>query len=172
MSLEFNNYETNLKPICCGSCGSTPSNDEKLLRCSACRVIKYCNINCQRNHWSQCHKKDCKTIKRKMSFWEDQAKEQFEKANDATDMYIMGTRLALGNNDDLINHELACKLYEIATTSTKHQLLEDILLQYYILLYIMNVGLEFNKVILTHIDTTNQLLIILFLVKKILVLHL
>ena len=96
MSLEFNNYETNLKPICCGSCGSTPSNDEKLLRCSACRVIKYCNINCQRNHWSQCHKKECKTIKRKMSFWEDQAKEQFEKANDATDMWIMGTRLCIG----------------------------------------------------------------------------
>jgi hypothetical protein len=73
MSWEF--HETNLKPICCGSCGrKAPSNEEKLLRCSACRGIKYCNINCQREHWSQCHKKLCKTAKRKMSFWEDQAK--------------------------------------------------------------------------------------------------
>jgi len=30
-------------------------------------------------------------------------------------MWIMGTRLALGDNDDPINHELACKLYETAT---------------------------------------------------------
>jgi hypothetical protein len=116
MSWEFNNYETKLKPICCGRCGRTPSNEEKLLRCSACRVIKYCNINCQREHWSQCHKKECKTLKRKMYFWEDKTKEQFEKANDTTDMWIMGTRLALGDNDDPINHELACKLYETATT--------------------------------------------------------
>lgn len=41
---------------CCGHCGSAP---QKLLTCSACRSVYYCNAICQKANWSK-HKVDCK----------------------------------------------------------------------------------------------------------------
>ena len=87
-------------------------------------------------------------------------------------MCIMGTRLALGNNDDLINHELACKLYEIATTvQTPIFGGHPVAMLHLALHYERGIGVQQS-----HTDAyryiTNQLLIILFLVKKILVLYL
>ena len=43
----------------CASCGIAGGDDIKLKNCNACFLVKYCGVNCQREHWSQ-HKKECK----------------------------------------------------------------------------------------------------------------
>jgi hypothetical protein len=42
----------------CVSCRKESSPDEKFLRCSACRIVRYCSLNCQRAHWPS-HKHVC-----------------------------------------------------------------------------------------------------------------
>ena len=43
----------------CGGCGAENKSD--LLTCSRCKVIMYCNINCQKRHWKEGgHKQECK----------------------------------------------------------------------------------------------------------------
>ena len=74
----------------------------------------------------------------------------------------MGTRLCIGyNNDDLINHKLACKLDEIATTvQNTNQLLENILFAMLHLALHYECGIwSSTKVILMPIDITNQVVI-------------
>ena len=49
-------------PPRCASCGATESSSGsniKLRDCSACKLVKYCGVKCQRNHRLQ-HKKECK----------------------------------------------------------------------------------------------------------------
>jgi hypothetical protein len=43
--------------VCCAECGE--EGGDSLKTCKSCRQIKYCNSNCQKNHWSK-HKKVCK----------------------------------------------------------------------------------------------------------------
>jgi hypothetical protein len=47
----------------CAACSSTP---EKLLMCSRCQVICYCNKECQTTHWKE-HKKVCAMIRATMT---------------------------------------------------------------------------------------------------------
>ena len=42
---------------CCAECGKEGGATLKV--CKSCMVAKYCNANCQRNHWPT-HKKECK----------------------------------------------------------------------------------------------------------------
>ena len=44
---------------CCASCGTTGNDDVKLKDCSACHLMKYCSVKCQKDHRPQ-HKKECK----------------------------------------------------------------------------------------------------------------
>jgi len=44
---------------CCASCGKAEVDDVKLKICTACRLVKYCSVDCQKNHRPQ-HKKACK----------------------------------------------------------------------------------------------------------------
>ena len=45
----------------CGGCGA--ENKSNLLTCARCKVIMYCNINCQKKHWKEGgHKPECKEI--------------------------------------------------------------------------------------------------------------
>ena len=44
---------------CCASCGKCGSDIVKLENCTACRLVKYCSVDCQRAHRKQ-HKKACK----------------------------------------------------------------------------------------------------------------
>ena len=43
----------------CASCGITGCEDVKLKDCSACYLVKYCNDECEKDHWPK-HKKECK----------------------------------------------------------------------------------------------------------------
>lgn len=42
----------------CQNCNKTESENTKLLRCSRCRKVRYCNATCQRNDWPN-HKDNC-----------------------------------------------------------------------------------------------------------------
>ena len=43
----------------CASCGIAGVDDIKLKDCSACLLVKYCSVKCQKDHRKQ-HKKECK----------------------------------------------------------------------------------------------------------------
>ena len=44
---------------CCADCGSMAEVDMALKACKSCMLVRYCNANCQRNHWPT-HKTACK----------------------------------------------------------------------------------------------------------------
>jgi tetratricopeptide (TPR) repeat protein len=44
---------------CCAECGSVAGGGVSLKACTSCKLVKYCNAKCQRNHWPK-HKKECK----------------------------------------------------------------------------------------------------------------
>ena len=58
MSLEAEEAAVAAGLMCCASCGKAEVDDVKLKKCG-CDLVKYCNINCQKNHRLQ-HKKACK----------------------------------------------------------------------------------------------------------------
>jgi hypothetical protein len=43
----------------CANCGKAAVDDVKLKICTACKLVKYCSVDCQKNHRPQ-HKKECK----------------------------------------------------------------------------------------------------------------
>ena len=47
------------KMLCCASCGIAGGGDVKLKDCSACKLVKYCGIECQKKHRKE-HKAECK----------------------------------------------------------------------------------------------------------------
>ena len=38
---------------------SSPSTNGPLLRCSRCKMVKYCSKACQKAHWRACHRESC-----------------------------------------------------------------------------------------------------------------
>ena len=45
--------------LCCASCGIAEGDNTKLKDCSACHLVKYCGVECQRKHRKE-HKAECK----------------------------------------------------------------------------------------------------------------
>src|SRR6056300_1509378 len=43
----------------CANCGRAEVDEVKLKFCTACKLVKYCSVECQKNHRPQ-HKKACK----------------------------------------------------------------------------------------------------------------
>ena len=49
----------NMKSSCCASCGIAEIDDIKLMPCNSCDLVRYCSVNCQRDHIS-CHLQACR----------------------------------------------------------------------------------------------------------------
>ena len=49
----------------CASCGVTKGDDIKLKKCTACKLLRYCSVACQKKHRPQ-HKRDCKSRAREL----------------------------------------------------------------------------------------------------------
>ena len=43
----------------CANCGKGEEDSATLKACTACKIVKYCNVSCQKAHRSQ-HKKECR----------------------------------------------------------------------------------------------------------------
>ena len=60
---KFKDFIETSKTVC-GGCGAK-DNKTNLLTCGRCKVIFYCNINCQKKHWKGGHKQECKELEKK-----------------------------------------------------------------------------------------------------------
>jgi len=49
----------NINIVCCADCGGVAGEGVSLKACKSCMLDRYCNADCQRNHWKK-HKKVCK----------------------------------------------------------------------------------------------------------------
>ena len=45
--------------VLCASCGKSGGDDIKLVKCTACHLVQYCGVKCQKEHRPK-HKKACK----------------------------------------------------------------------------------------------------------------
>jgi hypothetical protein len=45
--------------MCCANCGKAEVDNVKLKMCTACKLVKYCSVDCQKNHRRQ-HKRACR----------------------------------------------------------------------------------------------------------------
>jgi TPR repeat protein len=59
MNSKSNNEGSANDAMCCANCGKVEVDDVKLKICTACKLVKYCSVDCQKNHRPQ-HKKACK----------------------------------------------------------------------------------------------------------------
>ena len=42
-----------------------------LQKCKQCKVVQYCGIDCQAEHWKDCHKKHCKELVSAKMAWRE-----------------------------------------------------------------------------------------------------
>eukprot|EP00985_Skeletonema_marinoi_P000147 scaffold42_cov77-Skeletonema_marinoi.AAC.8 len=54
-----NNRGDNDEAKCCASCGVVEVDDVKLKNCTACYLVRYCSVKCQKDHRPN-HKRQCK----------------------------------------------------------------------------------------------------------------
>lgn len=54
----------------CGNCKDPNTAKRELNRCSKCKLIRYCGVECQRMDWQR-HKEICKTVKDVSWVWKD-----------------------------------------------------------------------------------------------------
>src|SRR6056300_1287638 len=59
VSLSRNTMDSVEADEVCASCGIAAGDNIKLKICTACKLVKYCSVDCQKNHRPQ-HKKACK----------------------------------------------------------------------------------------------------------------
>ena len=64
--------------MCCASCGKAEVDEVKLKKCTACKLVKYCSVECQKNHRPQ-HKRACK--KRAAEIRDDNLFKQPDESN-------------------------------------------------------------------------------------------
>ena len=58
-SINDNNNNSTISVSVCANCGKGEEESHKLKSCTACKLVKYCNRECQIAHRSQ-HKKECR----------------------------------------------------------------------------------------------------------------
>jgi len=59
MSADNSGAGDSMMMCCCASCGVAEVDDVKLKNCTACYLVKYCSIKCQKDHRPK-HKRACK----------------------------------------------------------------------------------------------------------------
>ncbi|KAK1739982.1 hypothetical protein QTG54_008932 [Skeletonema marinoi] len=47
--------------ICCAACGVAENENIRLKKCNACKSVRYCSVQCQKDHMPQ-HKRACKKL--------------------------------------------------------------------------------------------------------------
>jgi hypothetical protein len=47
----------------CAGCGSKEEIVKKLMKCTGCKIVRYCSVGCQKKHWPV-HKKVCAPVKK------------------------------------------------------------------------------------------------------------
>ena len=57
-SMSLDNGEE-AESLCCASCGIKENDDIKLKKCNGCHLVRYCGVECQKEHRPK-HKKECK----------------------------------------------------------------------------------------------------------------
>jgi hypothetical protein len=88
----------------CAACGTAAVDDVKLKICTACKLVKYCSVECQKNHRPQ-HKKACK--KRLAEIREDKLFKQPDESY-LGECPICCLPLPLDNNKRMMN-SCCCK---------------------------------------------------------------
>lgn len=51
-----------IRQLVCISCFKIPTAAAPLSKCGACKRVSYCSAACQKQNWSECHKKTCKIL--------------------------------------------------------------------------------------------------------------
>ncbi|EJK45207.1 hypothetical protein THAOC_36187, partial [Thalassiosira oceanica] len=74
----------------CANCGKQGSDIVKLKNCTACRLVKYCGVDCQRAHRKQ-HKRACK--QRAAELKDEQLYSQAHPNNDADVLVMIQARV-------------------------------------------------------------------------------
>eukprot|EP00984_Skeletonema_dohrnii_P016043 scaffold7040_cov100-Skeletonema_dohrnii-CCMP3373.AAC.2 len=59
MSADKSGSGDSMMMCCCASCGVAEAGDVKLKNCTACYLVKYCSVKCQKDHRPK-HKRACK----------------------------------------------------------------------------------------------------------------
>eukprot|EP00984_Skeletonema_dohrnii_P016042 scaffold7040_cov100-Skeletonema_dohrnii-CCMP3373.AAC.1 len=59
MSADKSGAGDSMMMCCCASCGVAEAGDVKLKNCTACYLVKYCSVKCQKDHRPK-HKRACK----------------------------------------------------------------------------------------------------------------
>jgi len=117
MTTDAEEPETDL--MCCASCGTAEVDDIQLRKCTACHLVRYCSVKCQRNHWRQ-HKQKCK--ERAAELRDELLFKQPESTHEG-DCPICLLPLTLGND---LNVELVCCNKKICDGCfNAHQIKED-----------------------------------------------
>lgn len=48
----------------CSCCGQVASEDVILMKCSACKAVVYCTLECQKKDWKAGHKQRCHMLRK------------------------------------------------------------------------------------------------------------
>ena len=51
--IDYNEAEAAEAMMCCANCGKAEVDEIKLKFCTACKLVKYCSVDCQKNHQSK-----------------------------------------------------------------------------------------------------------------------
>eukprot|EP01011_Urceolus_sp_BLP5_P007001 TRINITY_DN7193_c0_g1_i1.p2 TRINITY_DN7193_c0_g1~~TRINITY_DN7193_c0_g1_i1.p2 ORF type:complete len:85 (+),score=34.04 TRINITY_DN7193_c0_g1_i1:223-477(+) len=51
--------------VMCQLCAAVKTDARPFKRCTACRCVVYCSVECQRLHWGQAHKEECGALCKK-----------------------------------------------------------------------------------------------------------
>ena len=109
-------YDNNINAnSTCANCGKGEESNGELKSCTACKLVKYCNVSCQKAHRSQ-HKKGCR--KRADELHDEKLFEQPPQKEDCPICFLRMPSLHTGNNYHPCCGKVICSgcIYAVALT--------------------------------------------------------